>query len=76
MELLMAVFVALGSALLTAIPGTPAGLGYAEFGVSLALVLYGFGSDIAFSIAVLDRTLSYWSVVLFGLVTYILSKKK
>ncbi len=76
MELVMAVFIALGSALLTAVPGTPAGLGYAEFGVSLALVLYGFGSDVAFSIAVLDRTLSYWSVVLFGLVTYILSKKK
>jgi uncharacterized protein (TIRG00374 family) len=77
------VFVALATALATTLPLTPAGLGFAE-GTIIALLLLasraglapGMDEHAAASVALLDRAISYWSLVLVGLITYVLSKRK
>lgn len=76
-------FVALASALATTLPLTPAGLGFAE-GTIVAIFLLaaraglapGVDEHTAASIALLDRGISYWSLILLGLVVYPLSKRK
>jgi glycosyltransferase 2 family protein len=76
-------FTAVAGSLLTSLPGTPAGLGVVEsvmIGVLLLAgslgLISGMNESLATSVAILDRTISYWSLVLFGLVVYLLSKKK
>jgi uncharacterized protein (TIRG00374 family) len=76
-------FVALASALATTLPLTPAGLGFAE-GTIVAIFLLaaraglapGVDEHTAASIALLDRGISYWSLILVGLVVYPLSRRK
>lgn len=76
-------FTAVAGSLLTSLPGTPAGLGFVESGIigilllagSLGLVT-GLNESLATSVAILDRTISYWSLVLFGLIVYLVTKKK
>lgn len=77
------VFVALASSLLTTVPMTPAGLGVVETAlIGLLLLLNNIGTIrgvdevAAASIAVLDRTISYWSLVLVGLLVYVFTKRK
>jgi uncharacterized protein (TIRG00374 family) len=77
------VFVALASALMTTLPLTPAGLGFAEgaiVGVFLLAANAGFAPGVdehaAASIALLDRGISYWSLIVVGLVAYPLSRRK
>jgi hypothetical protein len=77
------VFVALASALMTTLPLTPAGLGFAEgaiVGVFLLAAGAGFAPGVdehaAASIALLDRAISYWSLIVVGLVAYPLSRRK
>jgi uncharacterized protein (TIRG00374 family) len=77
------VFVALAAALATTLPLTPAGLGFAEgaiVGVFLLAANAGLAPGVdehaAASIALLDRAISYWSIVAIGLVVYPLSRKK
>jgi uncharacterized protein (TIRG00374 family) len=77
------VFVALASALMTTLPLTPAGLGFAEgaiVGVFLLAAGAGFAPGVdehaAASIALLDRAISYWSLIAVGLVAYPLSRRK
>lgn len=74
---------AIAASILTSIPGTPAGLGVVEGTIITILVLAGrlglapgMTEGLAASVAILDRTISYWSLVLFGLIAYLLSKKK
>ncbi len=62
----MAIFVALLSALLTTLPFTPAGLGVVEVAIITALTVAGFPKSIAGSVAILDRVITYWSVILVG----------
>jgi uncharacterized protein (TIRG00374 family) len=76
-------FVALASALATTLPLTPAGLGFAEgtiVGVFLLAARAGLAPGVdehtAASIALLDRGISYWSLILVGLVVYPLSRRK
>ena len=77
------VFVALATALATTLPLTPAGLGFAE-GTIVAVFLLaaraglapGMDEHAAASVALLDRAISYWSLVLVGLVTYVLSSRR
>jgi glycosyltransferase 2 family protein len=76
-------FTAVAGSLLTSLPGTPAGLGVVESAIigilllagSLGLVT-GVNEGLATSVAILDRTISYWSLVLFGLIVYLVTKKK
>ena len=77
------VFVALAAALMTTLPLTPAGLGFAEgaiVGVFLLAANAGLAPGVdehtAASIALLDRGISYWSLIAVGLVVYPFSRRK
>ena len=70
LEIAMISFLALGAALLTAPPGTPAGFGYVEAGLYTALVLLGAEPEVALTITALDRAISWISIVVFGALTY------
>ena len=70
-ELGVAVFVSLGSALFTTATPTPGGLGGAELAIVAALGLLGATGEVAVAAALLDRVISYWSLVLFGFLTYL-----
>ena len=56
-------FVALVAALLTAIPLTPAGIGFVEAGIVAALTLYGVSPESAVAIALTDRAISILTVI-------------
>jgi hypothetical protein len=76
-ELAIVMAVALVGSLLTALPLTPAGLGFVESGLVGALLLVGVADQrVAISIAVLDRTISYVSLVVFGLVVYLVGSRR
>ncbi len=77
------VFVALAAALMTTLPLTPAGLGFAEGAIVAVFLLAakaglapGVDDHTAASIALLDRAISYWSLIVLGLIVYPLSRKK
>ena len=77
------VFVALAAALMTTLPLTPAGLGFAEGAIVAVFLLAaraglapGVDEHTAASIALLDRGISYWSLIAIGLVVYPFSRKK
>lgn len=76
-------FVALAAALLTTLPITPAGLGFVESAMAGILLLagslgliQGMDENLAASVAILDRTISYWSLIVVGVVMYALSKRR
>lgn len=68
-------FVALANSLLTVIPFTPGGLGLVEAGV-VGLLMFGTSKEMAFSAAMLDRTISYWSLIAFGFLLFLVSRKR
>jgi uncharacterized protein (TIRG00374 family) len=68
-----AVFVALVAALLTAIPLTPAGVGFVEAGIVGALTLYGVSAESAVAIALTDRAISILTVIVLGGLDYVRS---
>jgi glycosyltransferase 2 family protein len=77
------VFVALSSALLTTLPVTPAGLGFVESAIVGILLLAasvglapGIDENVATSVAILDRTISYWSLVFIGAGVYLFGRKR
>jgi len=71
-----AVFVALIGSLLTAVPLSPAGLGIVEAGVvGVLTVAYGVTLPEATAIALLDRVISVFSVIVLGSMAYLVSKK-
>jgi uncharacterized membrane protein YbhN (UPF0104 family) len=67
-----ALFLALISSLATVSPITPAGLGVVEAILISVLPLVGVSDDAAAAIAILDRIISYWSLILVGLPLYVL----
>ena len=76
-------FVALASALLTTLPITPAGLGFVESAIVGILLLAanwglapGVDENAAASVAILDRVISYWSLIVVGVVLYFLTRKR
>jgi uncharacterized protein (TIRG00374 family) len=76
-------FVALAAALLTTLPVTPAGLGFVESAmVGILLVagnnglIAGIDQNAAASVAILDRSISYWSLIVVGLVLYVNAKRR
>ncbi|MGZ9229821.1 MAG: lysylphosphatidylglycerol synthase transmembrane domain-containing protein [Candidatus Limnocylindrales bacterium] len=71
-----AVFVALIGSLLTAVPLSPAGLGIVEAGVvGVLTVAYGVPLAEATAIALLDRVISVFSVIVLGSIAYLVSSK-
>jgi glycosyltransferase 2 family protein len=67
------VFVALAAALLTAIPLTPAGIGFVEAGIVGALLIYGVPHDPAVAVALTDRAISILTVIVLGGILYAFS---
>ena len=73
MPFAVALFVALMGSLLTTLPLTPAGLGVLEAGTGAVLIhVFGMSSSLAVSIILLDRVVAYWSLIVIGLVLYVL----
>ena len=71
-----AVFVALIGSLLTAVPLSPAGLGIVEAGiVGILTLVYGVSLPEATAIALLDRVISVFSVIVLGSILYAVSGK-
>jgi uncharacterized membrane protein YbhN (UPF0104 family) len=71
-----ALFVALMGSLLTTLPITPAGLGVVEVATIKVLDLVGVNTGMGGSIAVMDRVVGYWSVIVVGLVLYLLRMRR
>ncbi|HEX2915001.1 MAG TPA: lysylphosphatidylglycerol synthase transmembrane domain-containing protein [Chloroflexia bacterium] len=76
LPLSVVIFIALASSLLTTIPFTPAGLGAVEGTMVFVLTTFAVEKNLAGSVAILDRVISYWSIIVFGALLYIFSKKK
>jgi uncharacterized protein (TIRG00374 family) len=68
-------FVALAASLLTAIPLTPAGVGFVEAGIVGALSIYGVVNEPAVAVALTDRAISILTVILLGGIFYAFSSK-
>ena len=64
------IFAALANALISAIPLTPGGLGLVEGGVTLLLMITGLPKGQALSITLVDRTISFLSVIGVGLLVF------
>lgn len=70
------IFIALASSLLTTLPFTPAGLGAVEGTIVVVLTTFAIDKNLASSVAILDRVVSYWLIIVFGAILYIVSRKK
>src|SRR2546421_2796253 len=64
-------FIALVASLLTTIPALPSGLVIVEGGIIAVLISFGLTSSEGLSVAILDRLISYWSLILIGLVVFL-----
>lgn len=72
-----AAFVALIGSLLTAVPLSPAGLGVVELGVvGILVTAYGVPITEATTIALVDRTISVFSIIVLGSLAYAVSPKR
>jgi uncharacterized protein (TIRG00374 family) len=72
-----AFFVALSASLLTAVPLTPAGVGFVEGGiVGLLTIVYGVPNTEALAITLVDRAVSVLSIIVFGSIAYAISSKR
>ena len=74
-SILLAIFIAMAAAVLTAFPFTPAGLGAVEAGVAGILIFFHYSKNSAVAVALLDRLASYWILVFLGFILYMVSKK-
>lgn len=70
------IFVALASSLLTALPITPAGLGVVEGTITVVLTLFGIAASLGGAVTLLDRLINFWSIVVFGFILYLFSRRK
>src|SRR6185503_14941183 len=72
-----AFFVALAASLLTAVPLTPAGIGFVEGGVVVLLTtVYGVSQTDALAITLVDRLISVLSIIVLGSIFYAISPKR
>ena len=72
-----AFFIALSASLLTAIPITPAGLGFVEGAVvGLLTLVYNVPQTEALAITVVDRTISVLTIIILGAIAYAISGKR
>lgn len=68
-------FVALLASLLTVVPLTPAGLGVVESGAIFSMRLLDVSSTNAAVIAIVDRGVAYWSVIVVGIILSIIVRR-
>lgn len=71
-----AIVVSLLSALVTIIPITPAGLGIVEGFMIWMLPQVGVQQDTAAAIAILDRVVTYWSLIVVGIPLYLVNLRR
>jgi uncharacterized protein (TIRG00374 family) len=72
-----AFFVALAASLLTAVPLTPAGIGFVEGGVvGLLTIVYGVSQGDALAITLVDRAISVLTIIILGSIFYAVSPKR
>jgi glycosyltransferase 2 family protein len=72
-----AFFVALSASLLTAVPLTPAGIGFVEGGVvGLLTLVYGVSQTDALAITLVDRAISVLTIIILGSIVYAISPKR
>ncbi|MDQ6713347.1 MAG: flippase-like domain-containing protein [Candidatus Dormibacteraeota bacterium] len=76
LSLAQIMFIALVASLLTTIPALPGGLVLVEGGIIAVLVFFGLSASQALSVAILDRLISYWSLIAVGLVVFLLSHRR
>ncbi|MGH2429668.1 MAG: lysylphosphatidylglycerol synthase transmembrane domain-containing protein [Candidatus Limnocylindria bacterium] len=69
------IFVALGGALLTAIPLTPAGIGFVQAGIVALMSFYGIGATSGAAVALTDWAISILTVIILGGIVYAFSDK-
>jgi uncharacterized protein (TIRG00374 family) len=67
----IAAFAALANAMLSTVP-TPGGFGFVEGGLAGVLILLGLGHTDAFAVTLVDRSISWISVIVFGGLTFFL----
>lgn len=72
---LAAVFISQASLILMSIPLSPAGLGLVELLMLRLLASSDISLAIAGAVTIADRLISYWSLVIFGTIAYILSPR-
>jgi uncharacterized membrane protein YbhN (UPF0104 family) len=60
----------------TAVPLTPAGIGFVNGVVGLLTVVYGVALNDALTITLIDRTISVLSIIVFGSIAYAISGKR
>jgi uncharacterized protein (TIRG00374 family) len=71
-----AIMAALASSLLSTIPFSPSGLGFTESGTVILLTSFGMETTPAAAVVLLSRVINYWSIVFFGAILYVFSRKK
>ncbi|MCE2853724.1 MAG: lysylphosphatidylglycerol synthase transmembrane domain-containing protein [Roseiflexaceae bacterium] len=73
----LVIFVSLASSLLTVVPFTPAGLGLVEGAVTAVLVtMVHVTRHVALAVTLLDRLINFWSIIVFGTILYVVSKRR
>ncbi len=73
-QFLSVLFISTSSALLTAVPFTPSGLGAVELGMLELLALAGIGAASAYPLIIWDRVIAHWSQLLLGMILVLFSK--
>jgi glycosyltransferase 2 family protein len=76
LNLAQIMFIALVASLLTTIPALPGGLVLVEGGIIAVLVFFHLTPAQALSVAILDRLISYWSLIAVGLAVFLLSHRR
>lgn len=76
LNLAQIMFIALVASLLTTIPALPGGLVLVEGGIITVLVFFHLTASQALSVAILDRIISYWSLIVVGFVVFLLSHRR
>jgi uncharacterized protein (TIRG00374 family) len=71
-----ALVVALAASLLTTVPVTPAGLGFAEAGMLAMLQWLGLDAPTSTVITLLFRVINYWSIVVLGFALYAIGRNR
>ena len=69
-------FIALVASLLTTVPALPGGLVLVEGGIIAVLAFFGLTPSQGLSVAILDRLISYWSLVAVGLAVFVFSRQR
>lgn len=68
--------VALLASLLTTFPVTPAGLGAVEGGIVVALKLFDVGASTGGAVALVDRGITYWSMIALGGLAWLIAQRR